>query len=87
MPHLDIRICDKGQLTPAFHEPEYENIPEGELLGAAILEGGMSSGKTSIGFIVESEGRKFLVQTSADILNGLMAAVRGAEQRWKERGN
>jgi hypothetical protein len=87
MPHLDIRICDKDQTGPAFPEPEYNDIPEGKLLAAAVLEDGMSSGKTSVGFIIEAASGKVLVQTSAAILDGLTAAIRGAEQRWRERGN
>lgn len=85
---LIIRICRKNQKEAAF--PEVEQNPENyagklEFHGAAILEGGMQSGATSVGFVLKDEAGKFYhAEMSGAILEGLAASKRGAETNWKE---
>lgn len=86
MPMLNIRIARKSQKEPAFPEITDKNFVEKlELYGASILEGGMTSGKTSIGFVVkDAHGGFYMLETSAAIIDGLYHAIKGAEQNWKE---
>lgn len=82
MPNCKLKIHDKG--TPPIEidglKPDYKN---GELDTCVILEGGMASGKTSITFhIIDQDGNSTIVQTSAAILDGILACRAGAEQRW-----
>lgn len=93
MPQLTIKVGRKNAEGPAFPEiTEETHAGNGELTGAAILEHGMASGLTGIGFVIELEPenraepqRKYLmVQTSKAILTSLLAAINGAEQHWKD---
>jgi hypothetical protein len=82
MPNCKIKVHDKG--TPPVEidglKPDYKN---GEFDTCVILEGGMASGKTSLTFhIIDQDGKSIIVQTSAAILDGIIACRLGAEQRW-----
>jgi hypothetical protein len=79
MPELNIKICAVGDPT-AF--PEILASGKGEFYGVAILERGMKSGRPSLGFIVRTKQGDFAVETSAAIIEGLVQAIKGAEQRW-----
>jgi hypothetical protein len=86
MPHLDIKIVSKND-TFTFAEAEGKEIFKGsdvQLTHAAIIQGGMQSGKTSVMFGITYEDQFVLVETSAGIIDYLYHAIKGAEQRWKE---
>ena len=85
MPSLRIVIRRKDDNEPAFPELNIEDTPEAHIYGSVILEHGMSSGKTSVGFVIEKQdGEKVLVQTSAAIIDALYHAIKGAEFHWQE---
>jgi hypothetical protein len=87
MPTCNIKICARDSDDIAFPEltPENTISINSELYGVSILEGGMQSGKTSIGIVLQTEDGKFvLAQTSAAILSTLYHALLGAEQRFLE---
>lgn len=51
-------------------------------IAAAILEGGMTSGKPSVGLRIDlPDGRVVIQQTSVAALEGLLGACRGVAQR------
>jgi hypothetical protein len=77
---ITIRIGAVGD-PPIF--PEHSKATEGKIIGVSILEKGMESGKTSVGIFVETDGKKSCVQLSADMLNGINSAVRGAVERFE----
>lgn len=82
MPNYKIKVHDKG--TPPVEidglKPDYK---QGNFDTCVILEGGMASGKTSLSFhIVTQDGESIIVQTSAAIVEGILACCKGAEQRW-----
>jgi len=87
MQTCNIKICPKDQTEPAFPELKPENtlLADAELYGIAILQGGMQSGKTSIGIALKTPDGKFiLAQTSAAILSTIYHALVGAEQRFMD---
>lgn len=63
-----------------------KKIAKSELVfeSADVLESGMSGGKTSVTFsaIDPETGERYIIQTSVGILQMLMGAVSGMEQRW-----
>lgn len=73
-------------ITPAFPEIVNENFYcEAKLHGVSVLQSGMTTGKTSVGIAIElPDGKYVLVQTSASMIEGIFAAIRGAEQRWHD---
>ena len=84
---LDIKIQELGD--PPLH-PELEHTPftEIELKEIVVLQGGMQSGKTSISFFAkDAQGRDYFMQTSGAMFEAAAAALKGAEERWKEKGN
>lgn len=85
MSHLNLRIHNLGDPN-AWPELANARRKEVELQGCTILEKGMTSGKTSLVFHAVVEGEVILFQMSAAMLETIMGTVRGAEQRWKERG-
>jgi hypothetical protein len=84
MPSLDIIIRTLKDTEPAFdHLIDNDYMGEAQLIAASILEGGMASGKTSIGFLIKlPDGNCAIAQTSAEIINMLYVALQGAEQRF-----
>lgn len=61
-----------------------EDIVETNDLTVGILEGGMSSGETSIMFLSKTpDGKTVVSQTSKALLEQVYAAILGAEQRWE----
>lgn len=84
MQHARILIKEKSDPTPALSEVKVYS--EGELKDVVLLEGGMSSGKTSIALhVVDGSGRSVIVQTSAAMFEMIFGALKGAEIRWSER--
>jgi hypothetical protein len=58
---------------------------EVELKTVAILESGLTSGKTSIMFHFETgDGKKYIAQTSANMLRNIAGILQGAEARFEE---
>lgn len=85
MPHLEIKVHRHNDPDPIFGELAESTDGEMELHGAAILESGMRSGKTSVSFFVKDEkGKYHIVQTSAGIIEMLMGAIKGAEANWRD---
>ena len=79
---LVIRIARRGDKKLLF--PELKPTMQGEITHAGILEGGMVSGKTSIGLVGKTiDGQYAFMEMSADMLQSLAAAARGAEERFK----
>jgi hypothetical protein len=89
MIQLTIRIQSKedAKQGPAFPEIEVNDkkIYDLAVQKVSVLQGGMKSGKTSIGLISEAYGSVIMMQLSADQLEMIYAAVRGAEMRWAEQ--
>ena len=72
--------------TPLFPEMEKAGFKEGQLESFGILEGGTVGGKASVGINVKMpDGTYVWVQTTADIFEGMAAALRGARQRWAQK--
>lgn len=60
-------------------------LGEGAITKAFILQGGMESGKTSVSFQISMpDGKQVIVQTSGDLLRGLILAIGGNEWRWAQ---
>lgn len=84
MVHTQIKILDKGQ-GPAFPDLQDKVVHQVNLDRFVILQGGMKSGKPSVAVLAElPNGEWVFVETSGRIFDGLMAALRGALQRWGE---
>lgn len=83
---FSIITMDKDDTTGGFklgNEPMVEGI-EGRIAQAAVMENGITSGKDSVALdIVMPNGKHVIVQTSVDLLDGLLSAARGASQRWR----
>lgn len=77
-------------MSPAFPEITDENylIP-GKMAGfhgVSILEGGMASGKTSIGIVLQlPDGKYVMSEISADMWRTITAAIDGAEESFKSQ--
>lgn len=83
MQHVMIRVgALKDRDKPLF--PEYaEKYIEGKLVAFSILEAGMVSGKTSCAVMIElPDGSVAGAELSADMMEGLAAATRGAVARF-----
>lgn len=84
---LVIRIQSLKDLEhgPAFPELAGKPFEEIKVTSCAILERGTQAGRTSLFLHGEdATGKIVAFQLSAAMLDGLNAAVRGAEQRWAE---
>lgn len=81
---LKITVKEKSDTTPSFPEITDEN-KGGELIldKACILEGGMESGRPSIGFLLidPATGKHYVAQTSPDLLDVVVGVLRGFELR------
>lgn len=83
MPLLTIQTLNVSQ-KPYKPQGGFTEVVEWKAL---IVEKGMTSGKTSIMLdMVDSSGQRIIGETSVVILEGLMAAIRGNEQRWASQG-
>lgn len=83
---FSVIIMDKDSTDGFKLDPE--TVVEGVIRQSAVMENGMVSGKDSIAFDVElPDGKHAVVQTSVDLLNGLLSAAKGASQRWRGDGN
>jgi hypothetical protein len=87
MPYLKIVIREENEEAPAFPEVNNDNfLGNIELIGAAILEGGMQSGKTAIGLMLKTPDGKYLfAETSGEIIENLGMAVKGANMRFADK--
>ncbi len=74
MPELDVVIHRIG-------DPPVMDIPgmvESAIEKAVVIQGGMSSGKPAVGFLIRlPDGGLTFVQTSAALLDMVVAAARG----------
>lgn len=88
---LDLRILDAGAepAWPELAEHTFETDPNE--LRVAILQDGMTSGKTSVAILariqvagadVDDPPAWICIETSAAVIHGLAGAIRGAEARW-----
>jgi len=84
MPVGKIIIKRKSDSKPAFDIPQTAKLEVVDNLEMAIVEGGMKSGKASVGLhTVLPDGTHVVIETSAEIFKGLAAALAGAEERFK----
>lgn len=81
---LNIIIKRKSDPQPAWPELNDTNSLEGDLQAVAILEKGTHNGNTCICFRVDTPHGPVLVQTTANLLNGITSALTGAELNWKD---
>lgn len=82
MPTLQTIVKRKKDTTPAVDRTADKEL---RFEHAVILEAGMSSGKTSVSFgLTDMDGKYYIAQTSAAILEVLLAAIKGAEANWRE---
>lgn len=81
MPHMNITIHRCDLKVPSW---DFDFDKELAFNECVIIEQGMGSGKTAIAFAFKDSatGKNYVVQTSADILRSLVAAVKGAEEHW-----
>ncbi len=80
---VTIKILAKGDPGPAV--AGMAEAIELETTHAVIIEGGMSSGKTSIGLVLrDANGTPYLLQTSLAMFDMLAGAVKGAAARFGE---
>lgn len=80
MIHLDIKVCAVGD-PPAF--PECQPCQVGRLVGVAILQAGLQSGKTSVALMIKNEDGSFTAaETSAALFGAAAGAVAGAQERF-----
>lgn len=83
MPHLSIKIVGKNDKF------KFDNIGPtyllGSLEGAAILEAGMESGKTSIMFHAKVGNQDVILETSTEIIHALNATILGANVRFANK--
>ncbi len=84
MPHLAIKINRVGDPpTPLF--PDGEPCEEAILHAACVLERGMASGEPSITFgITTRDGKHYIAQTSAALMETLRNVIEGARANWRE---
>lgn len=87
MPEVKVIIQAKADAKPGEYilkGYEGRNLFVPNLIIVGILEGGMQSGETSVGFIGElQDGSLVFMETSAAILDGIAQAVKGADQRFQ----
>lgn len=82
---LNILIKTLDDTEPSWPDMTNSNSVVGQLQGASILEGGMESGKSSVGFrIALPDGKYALVETSSELLKNLHAVLLGAEARFAD---
>lgn len=80
---ITIRILAKGDPGPAV--PEAVGAEELQITHAVIVEGGMTSGKTSIALVLKTaDGKHYVTQTSLSLFDMLAGAVKGAAARFGE---
>lgn len=90
--HIAIRIQSRAERggdvcgVPIF--PEHGPLLKAEPLAFGILEGGMQSGKVSVGLIVQHGGfggEKYSAEMSGEMFLTLAAAVKGAMERFGQK--
>lgn len=85
MPHVTIKIHEKGDAPVEIGEVG-AILKNANLETFVILESGMVSGKTSVVLHFKSEGGEdYILQSSAEIINAMHAALQGAEQRFRDK--
>lgn len=78
-----LKIHEKGD-APLF--PEFDTFTCSEVTHACVLEGGMTSGATSIGIITAADGKNAIcVEMSLVDLQQLYHAAMGADARFIEK--
>lgn len=82
--HTQIVIVEHGD------KPPFEGLADGLPIAGlavervAVLQGGMLSGAASVAFVSRLANQLVVLEMSADHLEMLASAVRGARQRWGE---
>lgn len=84
MTTVNIRIATLDDKEPTFPECTSENTIIGTLYGFSIIEGGTTSGKTSVAIIIKGNGGYFMAEATADMFNTMHGALKGAEQRFND---
>ena len=85
MPEIAITIVGHGD-GPPWEDVAARVKVKTTVDRAAVLQGGMVTGRTSIALLVPLDDGTFAVaETSAALLRGVVAAIDGAEERWGER--
>lgn len=81
---VDIRIVRRNDPPPFAELAEKEAVETG-ITRMCVLEGGMKSGKASVVLLADlPNGAVAFMEMSADMLESLAAAARGARQSWGE---
>lgn len=82
-----IKIQDKkDENTSLFPELGKNPLVRGDVQFVGILQGGMASGKTSIALHSVIDGKTIMLEISAEFLDAINSARKGAESRWIEEG-
>lgn len=83
MIHTEVRIVEKGDPPPFINFGE--KVRRCNLDRAAILQGGMESGKASVAFVVDlGNGEVAFIETSYTNFENMAAAFKGATIRWSK---
>ena len=86
---VDVRVVRRGDEAP--WRDEKRDLVIGQLGRAAVLQNGMTSGRSSIGLLIDlppgssrAEGLVIFAELSADMLDQIAAVTRGARDSWGE---
>lgn len=86
MIHTEVRIVEKGDSPPfKYTVADAKKLIHCNLDRAAILQGGMESGKASVAFVVDlGNGEVAFIETSYTNFENMAAAFKGATIRWSK---
>lgn len=80
---IKIQSIEDAKRGPLYPEHNNRAIEQGALRSVAILEGGMTSGKTSLGFMIDIGGDRLVwCEVSPGIFDGIASAFKGARERF-----
>ncbi len=83
MQNVAIKILAKGDPGPAV--PGLGNAIDLETTHAVIIQGGMTSGATSIALVMrDANDSPYIMQTSLAMFDAIAATVKGAAKRFGE---
>lgn len=80
-----VKIDILGKNDPPILTENKLPIVDTPLERFVVLEGGMQSGKDSVAFVCTVDDKMIFMQCSAEMMDGLYAAMTGARQRWNEQ--
>jgi len=81
MEMLEIKIADSPDEAPIYRAPEYKGA---KLNNAVIVLNGTTDGNPTVDLIFTDEnGQKYMIMTTAALIETLGSAIAGAKQRGK----